>query len=190
MRRILLLSLLLLSLLAVTAFAGDRFRYVYSYGPDSQVVALTHGSLEDVVRLQKRFSGVYLWASLDGRDYLIRDAALLDELRRAHAPIEALTPGMKALQNKMRPLERRQERLEDEYDKLSDADDDDLTAAERDRMRQLRGQLRDIERELRGYEQEEQRLDRREEELDVVFDDAVEQIVRRAIRNGLAKRLP
>jgi len=187
MRRTILASALLAAVLSVSA--GQRFSYVFARS-DGSNITLTHGSLEDVLRLQKRFSGAYLWASRDGRQYLIRDAAVLDEVRRAAAGLEALGTEQRALDTKMKPVERRHERLERELDALTDREDDeDETPAERARIRELENQLRDLERELRPYENQERRLENRERDLERVFDAEVERIVERAIRNGTAGRV-
>jgi chromosome segregation ATPase len=186
MRRILLACLLLLT--AVTAGARQRFSYIYSYGGNSYTT-LSSGSVQDLVRLTKRFSGKYLWVSLDGREYLIRDPGVLAEVARGAAALEALEPGQRALHAKMRPLERRADRIEEQIDEITDDDDHEERAEMRGRLRDLERQLRDVERELRGYEREEQKLDRREEEIERVFEAELEKIVERSIRNGVAERL-
>jgi len=185
MRRTILISLLTLA--ALTAGAKQRFSYMYSSGKDTYTIS--SGSVQEIVRIHKRFSGEYLWARLDGRDYVIRDPAVLAEVRRVSSDLKALEPDQRALHTKMKPLERKQEKLEDEYDALADKDEDDETTVDRERMRELKAQLRDVERQLRVYEREESRLDRRSEELDKVFEEAVQKIVERAIRTGTASRV-
>jgi DNA repair exonuclease SbcCD ATPase subunit len=181
--------LILLLLLAVTASAGDRFPYVYSRD-SSKHWTISRGNVEDIVRLTKRYSGAFVWARVDGREYLIRDAAVLDEVRRAARPLEELEPAQRSIERRMKPVERQQEKLEDELDQLTDkADDEALTAADHARIRDLRSQIRDLERQLHPLEQEERQIDEREEELDRVFDDEVERIVKRAIRLGTAERV-
>jgi len=175
---------MIISLFAMTLFAGERFSYVYSRGGGAHST-ISRGSLQDILRLQKRYSGAYLWAMRDGQEYLTRDAAVLDEVRRAASDLDALEPDQRALHNRMRPLERKQELLEKELDALTDAEGDHDTA----RIRQLENELHGIERELNPYEREEGRLDRRESELDRLFDAEVERIVERAIRSGVAKRV-
>jgi uncharacterized membrane protein YccC len=184
MRRPVLLSALLL--IAVSAAAGQRFWYVYSRGSGSRST-ISHGNLDDVLRLQKRFTGAYLWAMLDGREYLIRDRAALDEVQRAAAPVEVLGSEQRALNEKMKPFERREERLDQQIDAISDHDEDEMPET-RARLRELESQLRDVERQLRQYEHEERRLDQREDALDRQFDDEVRRIVERAIRSGTATR--
>ena len=189
MRRLLLLTALL-SIAFVSIARPACFSYVYSRGGNNYTT-LSHGSLEDVLRLQKRFSGTYLWAEVDGKQYLIRDAGILAEVAIAARPTEALGPDQRALHDRMRPLERQQDRLERELDALTDRDedDDDLSAAERARMRRLESELRDIERELRHYEIEERELDRKEDAAEKIFDAKVKELIERAIERGLAERL-
>lgn len=181
--------ILLLALLAVPLSAGDRFSYAYAR--PSGNATISKGSLEQVLKLRKRYSGEYLWARLDGREYLIRDAALLSQVRVAFVPLEKLNVPQRALEAKKDPIERRAEQLEDEIDQLTDRDedDDDLTAAEENRLHVLRSKLRETNRELRVYEQQEQALDEKEEALEVVFDAEIERIVKAAVRNGLVERV-
>lgn len=187
MRRTFFLSLLALA--ALTAGAKQRFSYVYAVGDGNTTIS--SGWVNDIVRVNQRYSGEYVWARLDGREYLIRDAALLAEVRTASAARRELEPEERALRAKMKPLERKQNKLEREYDELADRDEDDeaLTATERDRMRDLERQIREVERELRVYEREEEKLDRREDELDEIFDGQMKRIVERAIRAGTAERV-
>jgi Skp family chaperone for outer membrane proteins len=181
--------LILLLLLAVPLLAGDRFSYAYSR--PSGNATISKGSLEQVLKLRKRYTGEYLWARLDGRQYLIRDASALAEVRRAFVPLQQLEPYERALEAKMKPFEDQEERLESELDDLTDRDedDDDLTAAEEARVRTLRAELRKLRLDLRAFEAEERELDEKEEALEVVFDAEVERIVKRAIRTGVAERL-
>jgi hypothetical protein len=182
--------MILLLLLALPLFAADRFSYVYSRPEGSDTIS--RGSLEEVVRLKKHFgNGAYLWARLDGTEYMIRDAAVLDEVRVALRPLDALRPQQRSLQAKMHPLEQREERLESEMDAITDRRDDGerMSADDEARLDDLRRDLRDVRRELRVYEAEERTLDRREDELDKVFDAEIERIVRQAVRSGAARRL-
>jgi hypothetical protein len=183
------LSILALLLTALTCFARerDRFTYVYSRG-GNDIISLSHGSLESTLKIRKRYSGTYLWAQLDGRAYLIRDAAALDEVRRAVAPLDAHNAEMEPLHRKMKPLQDREEKIDRELDALTDREDDErLTDEHRDRIRELEHQQREVERELRDYERQEERLDRKEEALDRTCDEEIRRIVERAVRNGVAQ---
>lgn len=181
--------LILILLLALSVSAEQRFSYVYTKDSAGNWT-IARGNVDDIVRLKKRYNGAYVWARVDGREYLIRDAATLDEVRRAAGPLQELEPQQRSIARRIKPLERQQEKLEDELDELTDRDDDErLTAAEHARIRDLRSQIRELERQLRPLEQEERQIDRREEELDRVFDDEIERIVKRAIRLGTAERV-
>ena len=186
MRRILLVSILLLT--ALSALGKERFSYIYSPGPGSETISM--GDLETIVRVARQYRSPYLWAQLDGRRYLIRNDALLAEAHQAMAPLRALEPEREALRRKMKPVERRYERIEDEIDDLTDRDDDEeLTASERDRLRHLQNEIRALRPELRAYEREEERLDKKQDALDEPVDSAMKAIVQKAIRNGLAERV-
>ncbi|HUP60609.1 MAG TPA: hypothetical protein VNA69_09350 [Thermoanaerobaculia bacterium] len=179
--------MILLLLFTLPLFA-DNFSYVYSRAEGSATIS--RGSLKEVLRLKERFTGTYLWARLDGREYLIRDAAALAQVRTAFVPMEALRPPQRALHAKMRPIERRVDRLEREIDSITDRDDDEeLTDADRERLHVLKRDLREARRELRVYEDEERKLDEREEVLEKVFDAEIERIVKQAVRRGVAERV-
>ncbi len=189
MRRTLSIFALLLTALSCFAKERDRFEYVYSRAGNDKI-SVSHGSLQEMLRIHKRFTGVYLWARLDGDEYLIRDAALLDDARRAAAPLDALHAEMKPLRKKMKPLEDREEKIDRELDALTDREDDErLTEDQRDRIRELERSQREVQRELREYEREEERFDHREEVLDKAFDAEIRRIVERAIRSGVAERV-
>jgi len=186
MRRLILISLLVMT--ALSLGAKQRFTYVYTRASDGHM-SISKGSLDEILRLRKRYTGAYLWARIDGREYLMRDAATLDEVRRAASGLDALEPEQSALRNRMKPLERKESRIEKELDRLTDDDDEIHTVAERSRIRELESELRAVERELRAFDDDEERLDRREEALERVFDAEVERIVERAVRKGVAERV-
>lgn len=185
MRRTILLACLLLT--AVSAFAKN-YTYVYSRGDDSYSV-ITRGSLENVLRVRRQLSGTYIWVVRDRLEYVIRDRAILDEVEKAFAPMEAFAPQQKALHEKMRPVEKRADAIEREMDRLTDLyDDEDLTPAQKDRLRELRRKMREIEVDLRQYEEEESRLDEIEEELEREFEAKLDKIIDRAFAKGAVER--
>jgi predicted RNase H-like nuclease (RuvC/YqgF family) len=188
MRRTILISLLTLA--ALPSGAKQRFSYMYARGNSTYTISA--GNVDEIVRVHKRFrdQGEYVWAKMDGREYIIRDPGILAEVRNTSASLKALEPDQRALHAKMSPLEQKQDRLEEEYDRLSDKDEDEeVTDADRDRMRELRAQIRDVERQLRVYEREEEELDRRSDALSDEFDVQLQKIVERAIRAGTAERV-
>jgi predicted nucleic acid-binding Zn-ribbon protein len=173
-------------LLLAVPLGADDFSYVYTH-PDGNTLVST-GNLDEVLRLRKQLPRPSLWARIDGREYVVRDAAVLEEVEKAYGPLAALHGPMEELRTKMRRIEKREERLEDEADALSDSEEK-RSAAEETRLRELRRAFREIRDELRPLEIEERRLDDREEALSKVFDGEVERIVRRGVRSGTAERV-
>lgn len=182
MKRLILVLLLALPLTAA------EFSYVYSRGEGAD--SISRGSLDEVLRLKKQYRGTYLWARVDGKRYLIRDAAALAEAERAFAPMREHGARLDALHRKMDPIQKRAEALERRMDALTDIDDDEkLSPADKNRLREYKQQLRAVEAELQEYEEEERKLESREEELDHIVDTTIERIIRRSVRQGLATRL-
>lgn len=173
--------------MAAGAGAEDRFTYIYR--PDAHARALhLRGSIADLEHVQKKLkTGPYFWVRLDGREFVIRDAAVLAEIAKAFAPLDALDRDQRALERKMEPFEERAERLEEQTDRLSDSEEE-LSAEDERRLRDLEERLRQAERELRPFEQDERELERREVRVERVVEDAVRGIAERAIRQGIAVR--
>ncbi|PYQ29103.1 MAG: hypothetical protein DMF56_12555 [Acidobacteria bacterium] len=189
MRRTLFLFALLFTALCCFAGERDRFTYVFSRGGKGDVI-LSHGSVQAMMRIKNRFVGTYLYARLDGREYLIRDAASIDDARHAVAPLDAILEELEPIHQKMRPLEKREEAIDRELDALTDNENDqEMTAEKRDRIRELERQQHEVERDLRVYEREEERFDHRQDALDKVFDEEIRRIVERAVRTGVAERV-
>lgn len=181
------LATLLVLLTALAALAEDHFTYVYR--PDGNRKALhLRGSISALDRVQRKLeTGPYLWARLDGREYVVRNAAVLAEVKKAFAPLDVFELEQRALARKMEPFERRAEELEDQVDRLADTEDE-LSAADEERLRVLEQQLRQAERQLRPFEEQERELDRREEALEAVAEEALQRIIERAIRTGTAEK--
>jgi DNA repair exonuclease SbcCD ATPase subunit len=184
-------NVVLLFILCTVVIAGAKDRFAYSYHRGREgTVTMMHGSLDEWLRLKDRLgSGRYLWARLDGREYVIRDEDTLDALDEQFKPHRALYREIEKLNAQMEPIERRIDRLEDEYDRLSNAQDDgELTPDQKARLRELYRLLKQAELELRVFEDRERELERREEEVDRHIDAAVRAAVEKAVRTGKADR--
>src|SRR5688572_30353845 len=155
--------LLLLALLAVTASAADRsrFSYIYKEGEHTHI-RNSAMDIEQIVRMSKRWQGNYVWLRLDGKSWLIRDAAVLAEVRGAFAEMHALEPTMRAAAAQRSQYEDRMEPLEKKLDRLRDRDEDEGERDEK-QIRELERRLEAIERE---YESVERRADALEEKMD------------------------
>lgn len=171
----------------MVAGAEDRFPYIYR--PDVHARSLhLRGSIADLEHVQKKLkTGPYLWVRLDGREFVIRDSAVLAELAKAFAPLDVLDREQRALERKMDPFEARAERLEEQVDELGDSEEE-LSAEDERRMRDLEQQLREAEHDLRSFETDERELERRETSIERVVEEAVRDIAARAIRQGIAAR--
>jgi chromosome segregation ATPase len=178
------LKLLALSLLvAVAALAGtpDRFAYIYKRGDDTMM--RINGSLEAYQRIARRWSGEYIWVNRNGRQYLIRDVAVLAAARGAFAEMEKFEPSLRAAEEKLRPIEKRHDAIEDRIEALED--DDSLEA----QLRAAERQLRAMEGQLQAAEREVERMDREMERLEEIAEKKFEAIVLRAIDAGKAQRV-
>jgi len=176
--------LLALSLaVAGIALAGspDRFAYVYKRGNDS--IMRINGSLESFQRIAKRWSGEYIWVSRNGKEWLIRDAAVLASARDAFKDMEALEPAMRAAEERLRPIEQKAEAIEERMERIED------DPARENEVREFERQLRAIEGELRTAEAAVERLDEEMERREEIAEAKFEKLVIRAIEAGKAQRV-
>ena len=189
------LSLFLL-LVACTADGSDRssFPYVYKYGPDSHIRS-SGDDIESIVRTSKRWSGEFVWLRWKGREYLIRDAGVLAQVRAAFAEMHAFEPQVRAAEERARPLEKKYEAIEERADRLSDrlSDEPELSAAERkdleERLRIAEREMEAIEPAYKAAEREAERLDQESERLEEIAEEKFERIVIQAIQDGRAERV-
>lgn len=188
-----MIASLLVLLLALTAPAADKFSYLFSR--DGNTVISGNLDVDRLLSINKRLPAPYLWARINGREYVIRDKATLALATDAFRYTDAAHAEHERLEAKMRPIEQREDELEDEMDDLSDdlSDRDDLSRAERDRMerriQELERLIEPIRRQLRALEAEEEKIDQREEKLEAVAEKELREIIDGAIRRGLAERV-
>lgn len=167
----------------------------YIYALDGKQHILSGGPLniEQLVGISKRYEGRWFWFSLDGRSYVIRDAATLADIDRTFAPMRALEPQRDAIRHRLDPLERQESDIDDKLEVLEDSIEDQklpeakMRAAET-RMRELEQQLRKLEEQMRVIEAEEERMDRRIEALEQEAERRLLPILRKAIKEGRAQK--
>ena len=133
------------------------------------------GSMKDLKRVKSKLGGPgpALFVRLDGREYVIDDAATVDRARAMFQDSDPIDAKQEALERDMEALERRQEALEEREDAREDDE------GERDEAAHAK------------LDEEERALDLRQEELDALQDEAstrkelnLEKLAREAIRTG------
>ena len=184
---------LALLLTATPVLAADP-PYVFKRGEISYMRTNSNTDIRSVVAVAKRWPGDFIWTRRDGREYLIRDAAVLAEARRAYARLDAMNVEIHAFEKRMRPVERRHDFLEDKTEAIEEQlEEKNPSRSERReleaRMRELEREMRVLEKDLRVLEDEEERLDDRQEALEKVAEEELEEIIRRALRRGGAERV-
>lgn len=170
---------LLLLVLAVPSSAADSFAYIYNRGGGVTHIRSNGNDIETMVELSKRWTGEYVWLKRAGRQYLIRDALVLAEVRAAFAELHAFEPKVRAAEERLRPLEERMDYLSDTL-----GDDDEERLANRD---DLKRQLRKLRPRYEAAERETERLEREHERIEKVSEARFEKIVLRAVRDGKAQ---
>ena len=188
------LALALLLATASAALAAEP-PYVYKRGPSSHMRTNSGMDIRSVVAVAKRYPGDFIWTRRDGREYLIRDAAVLAEAAQAFAALDAMSVRTGAHNRRMRPVERRYDALERRIDLIEEELEDheearDSVRRERaSQVRELRRELHAVEKELRVLEAEERRLEKESEALEQVAEAKLEEIIRHALRRGAAERV-
>lgn len=190
------LALLLLLAAALTLSAAETMRYILKRGESSHAVLGGNINVNNIDKLLNRFDGDYLWAKIDGKEYLIRDRNVMNEAARAFVHVEANQAEYHALERRMRPIERKHDQLEETIDDLGDglSDHPERYSETEERnielqIRRLEEQMKPLEAQLRELEREEERLDQKQETLEEAAEKQLEQIIRKAIRSGAAKPL-
>ena len=180
-------ALLLLALVALTASAKDKTSYVFKRSSGGSHIR-SSGSLDSILRIAKKWDGPFIWMQReDGRAYLIRDAATLDEAHAAFRDLDALHPKHEEIARRLRPFERRAEEIEEQMDAISDNDDAD--DVDRAKLRELRKKYQSMEEKARAVEQEMEDLEEKMDALEEIAEKRLDAIVDRAIRIGLAQRV-
>ncbi|MDQ2980328.1 MAG: hypothetical protein M3R62_14035 [Acidobacteriota bacterium] len=177
-------------------FRSDRAEDAYVLSRENHA-STTSGTLEDLEKARRRFSGEFLWVRRSGREYVIYGRQALEEAHRLFAPIRALDPERAALalrqsriEAEQSALEREEERLERESEGLGeDASPRDEPARRRleRRRRELEPQMRALEAREREVEELERSIDRREEDLEAKAETELWKRIDAAIARGLAR---
>jgi hypothetical protein len=188
MRKAILITLLLL--LAVSSVAAGPSRgFSYVFSRDGHSIMSGNVDLRHVLAQKDRWDAPFLWARIDGREYLTQDSTVIAEARAAFREVEVLHVNYERVHHKMRPLEERESMLEERIDRIRDRDEEDDEDVDRSKLAELERELEIVARQLRALEQEEERIDEREEALTAVAEKKLRGIIDRAIDRGVARRV-
>ncbi|HEV7768187.1 MAG TPA: hypothetical protein VGQ76_24505 [Thermoanaerobaculia bacterium] len=189
--RLLALALLTSAIVASVLTAGERMSYIYKRG-DSHYTRMS-GSLDRLGPISRKYGNEFVWVSLGSRNYVIRDAATLAEVRASFKDVEAMEPSIRAIEKRMKPFEQQMEVIAKRLEALADQlGGENLSDAQRDaierRMNDAETDMAAVERQMNGVEREMEKLEKETEKREAVAEKRFEGIVERAIRNGTAER--
>ena len=187
-----LIALALLGCAALVITAKPRIEYIYKRS--GSMHTRISGSFDRIGEVARRYHGEFVWLRMDGRNYLIRDAATLAEVRSTFRPVEELEPSLREVERRLKPFEQEMEQVEERVDELGDSlDDDRLTDATRDdiedKIRDAETKMRAIEDKARVIERELERLEQESERRETIAEKKFEELVVRAVRQGIAERV-
>lgn len=191
--RLIALALLVTAAVAGVIHAANQ-PMTYIYRRDASHTHI-HGSLFDGIgEISRKYGNAFIWARVNGRNYVIRDANTLGEARTAFREVEAMEPSLRAVETRLRPFEREIEKIEDRVDTLADSlDDESLSDARRDaieaKLRDAEEQMRGVEEKMRVVEREMDKLEKQVEKLEESAEARFQVIVKRAVERGVAERV-
>ncbi|MFL6247109.1 MAG: hypothetical protein ACJ74H_13845 [Thermoanaerobaculia bacterium] len=185
-----MIALALLISAAAVLTAKKPISYIYRTGGD---VLHIRGGFDHIGPLARKYGDEFLWFRMDGRAYLIRDEKTLGEVRQAFRKVEELEPSLREVDRRLKPYEREMEKIEEREDALSDSlDDEDLSDATRQnleaKLREVEKTMRGIEEKMRVVEREMDKLEKESERREAIAEQRLEEIVARAVRQGVAER--
>jgi hypothetical protein len=195
--RIAALAATILALLVTSAaVARDRFAYIFKRAPHETTIRVTsHWPDAEMLKRVDSFGDRYIYIRRGGVGYVITDAATLADADEAYREVDALRPSARAAEQRLRPYERELEAAERKLDAISDRLDDDENLSEAERaelevkMRAAEEGMREIEERMRGMEEEAERLDKKMDALEDRAEERLEQVIERALANGVARKI-
>lgn len=192
--RLMALALLVSAVLAsVIVAANAPISYIYKRA-DRGYIRISNQFYDGLGKLSKKYGDEFVWLRMNGRNYLIRDAKTLGEVREAFRHVDALDPSMQAVERRLKPFEKEIETIEERIDTFSDSlDDERLSEAKREafeeKMREAEEAMRAVEVKMRVVEREMERLEKEIEKRQAVAEERFQKILVRAVDQGIAERV-
>jgi chromosome segregation ATPase len=194
--RLIALALVIFAAMTAIVLAGGRpMSYIYKRGDRLHTRISGTLAFDRIAPISKKYGNEFVWVRMNGREYLIRDASTLAEVRQAFRHLDELEPALRDVERRLKPVEREFDEIEERVDALSDSlgDDDSLSESARNdieaRLRVAEEKMRAVEEKMRPIEREMERLDNESERREVIAEKQFEKIVERAVERGIAQRL-
>jgi len=176
--------------------------FIYVRGANNSV--LMSGDLDDLERVRKSLKSRGLWArAADGKEYIIRDVATLDELERIWKPANELSEQLGKLGEEQGKYGEQQGKLGEQVGKLGEhqaqlglklvnANEAQRAAIDRE-MRDIDAKMRELDQQMAALEKPMRKLDKQMRDIEPKHDAATKQaesgtasLVSRAIASGAA----
>lgn len=185
---------------------GDSYVLMYGGSDNSVTMSGSTDDLQKVKRLRGNSKDGILWFQRNGKEYVVRDPALLKQAQDLYKPVAEL--GAKqgelgarqgALGGQQGALGAKQGALGAELGAIAaqrarrgDADDRDLERREREinkKMDELSRQQEDLGRQQEALGKQQEELGRQQEELSARADKEFHELMDRAVRSGAAQEV-
>jgi len=204
-----LAALTLLSALPVAAHDADEDSWVVVRDDKSATMHGDIGDLKIARRHLREFGPGYLWFRHDGKEYVVRDGAVIKAIDEMTRPQEDLGQAQSELGRRQSDLGHQQAKLGEQQARLGQRQ---AEVSLREAHRGLRGErtdkrdrdeqreIDDLQRELSkaqetlGREQEkigheQEKMGREQEKLSKKVQRKVEELIEASLKNGAAKRV-
>jgi beta-lactamase regulating signal transducer with metallopeptidase domain len=186
---------------------GSDESFVLFYGDrDSVTMSGSTGDVDRARRLRGSSKGDLLWFRRGGKEYVIRDSALLKQVEDLYKPVGELGARQGELGGRQGELGGRQGALGAKQGALGaelgaiaagrarrgDADDRDLERREKEinrKMEELSRQMEELGRQQEALGKQQEELGRQQEAASARADKEVHELMDRAIRSGAAQEV-
>ncbi len=186
---------------------GDSYVLMYGGGDNSVTMSGTTDNLQKARRLRGNSKDGILWFQWSGKEYVVRDPAMLKQVQALYKPVAELGARQGELGGKQGELGARQGKLGAEQGALGaqlgtlaadrarrggDADDRDLDRREKEinqKMEELSRQMEDLGRQQEDLGKRQEELGHQQEEISARADKQLHEMMDRAIHSGAAQEV-
>lgn len=200
-------AVLILLLLCATALAGPKSNSFILLMPDGNTTTMS-GNVKDIERVAKLHQPHerLLWARVDGREYIVRDPATLDQFEAIWKPVNQLGDAVGKLGEQEGKLGEQQGKLGAKQGALGAREGAlgaELPGASKQRRKEIEREMRELDKQMKDLDDQmatfdapmrdiEKQMRPLEKQLDAAgkkADAASNQLLAKAIGSGVAKPL-